>query len=218
MEYDHFQAAIRELSVQWLKLQDEDGLHNRAWQDVRLVKSRVQDGHFLRITALVSTDVATTRETDSWNRPVTDCAAPDSAEDEDEEALPRLPAYQISEPSHTLTYDIIHSPSYQAPVLYLYFEPSGCPGWLLKGGNEPAAGPMRVEGAVTLKDHPETGRPVFFVHPCRTQEAMTDVLGARKDVVAIEWLFIWFGIIGNAVGLYVPTELAVAVQAETSTS
>ncbi|KAF2212621.1 hypothetical protein CERZMDRAFT_13497, partial [Cercospora zeae-maydis SCOH1-5] len=107
-----------------------------------------------------------------------------------------------------LTYDIIYSPSYQVPVLYLSSEPPGCPDWLLEGVNEPAARVMGIKETVTLTDHPETGRPVLFVHPCRTQEAMTDVLCARKDVVAVEWLLIWFGIIGNAVGLYVPAELA----------
>lgn len=214
MEYNHFQSAIRDLSARWSKLQEEGNLHSHAWQDVRLVKSQVQAGHFLRITSLIADGNRETRDTviEDVEQTTADCIPPGSAEDEDEEALPRPPAQQISQFSTRVTYDIIHSPSYQVPVLHLSSEPLRSPEWLLERLYEPTAGVVGLRGTVSLTDHPETGRPVFFVHPCRTQEAMMDVLGARENVDAVEWLFIWFGIIGSAVGLSVPTELAIAVQ------
>ncbi|CAK1368051.1 unnamed protein product [Cercospora beticola] len=214
MEYNHFQSAILDLSARWSKLQEGGNLHSHAWQDVRLVKSQVQEGHFLRITSLIASGNRKTEDAASEDveQTAADCIPPGSAEDEDEEALPRPPADQTSQSSTRLTYDIIYSPSYQVPVLYLSPEPLRSSEWLLECLYEPTAGVVGLRGTVSLTDHPETGRPVFFVHPCRTQEAMMDVLGAREDVDAVGWLLIWFGIIGSAVGLSVPTELAIAIQ------
>ncbi|GIZ49619.1 hypothetical protein CKM354_001264800 [Cercospora kikuchii] len=213
MEYNHFQSAIRDLSARWSRFQ-EGNLHSHAWQDVRLVKSWVQEGHFLRITSLIADANRRTRDTviEDVEQTAAGRIPSDSAEDDDEEALPRPPAQRTSQSSTRLTYDIIHSPSYQVPVLYLSSEPLRSPEWLLECLYDPTAGIVGLRGTVSLTDHPETGRPVFFVHPCRTQEAMMDVLGGREDVDAVEWLFIWFGIIGSAAGLSVPTELAIAVQ------
>ncbi|PPJ52176.1 hypothetical protein CBER1_09902 [Cercospora berteroae] len=214
MEYNHFQSGIRDLSVRYSKLQEGGNLHSHAWQDVRLVKSWVQEGHFVRITSLIADGNRETRDNiiEDVEQTAADCTPPSSAEDEDEEALPKSPAHQISQSSTRLTYDIIYSPSHQVPVLYLSSEPLRSPEWLLERLYEPTAGVVGLRGTVSLTDHPETARPVFFVHPCRTQEAMMDVLGARDNIDAVEWLLIWFGIIGSAVGLSVPTELAIAVQ------
>jgi ubiquitin-like-conjugating enzyme ATG10 len=74
----------------------------------------------------------------------------------------------------------------------------------------PASQAVGIIGGLTLVDHPEIGKPVFFIHPCRTQEAVRDVLGP-KHVDGLEWLMIWFGVIGTAVGLSVPVGLAEAV-------
>lgn len=62
-------------------------------------------------------------------------------------------------------------------------------------------------GALTLTDHPITGLPVWFVHPCRTSEALEGMVGER-EVRAGEYLGLWFGIMGAAVGLGVPVEAA----------
>ena len=34
---------------------------------------------------------------------------------------------------------------------------------------------------VSREEHPATGRPAFFLHPCRTAELMRGMLAARRD-------------------------------------
>ena len=47
-----------------------------------------------------------------------------------------------------------------------------------------------------------------MIHPCNTPDAMRELIGARK-VSGIQYLLIWFGLIGASVGLHLPKELAV---------
>jgi ubiquitin-like-conjugating enzyme ATG10 len=56
--------------------------------------------------------------------------------------------------------------------------------------------------------HPITDLPSFFVHPCNTHEALI----AARDTMAVgmteeEYLLLWLGIVGSAVGLHVPSKL-----------
>lgn len=64
-----------------------------------------------------------------------------------------------------------------------------------------------------MAEHPVTGMPAYFVHPCRTQNVMGPLLegggdcefGARDSV---EYLMLWLGVIGASVGLSVPMRVA----------
>ncbi|GAB7359436.1 hypothetical protein MBLNU230_g6084t1 [Neophaeotheca triangularis] len=121
----------------------------------------------------------------------------------DPEALSPTPPSQT--PTHTLLYEIHHHPTYQVPVLYLSINPPTpfpLVSSTLYSSQLMATGVM---GAVTLTDHPLTGKPMWFVHPCRTQEAMAPVVG---DHGPEGYLGLWFGVVGAAVGLSVPTEVA----------
>jgi ubiquitin-like-conjugating enzyme ATG10 len=53
------------------------------------------------------------------------------------------------------------------------------------------------------KPHPITDVPSFFIHPCRTKEAMENF-----DCPMAEYLMIWIGLIGGCVGLWVPRGMA----------
>ena len=64
-------------------------------------------------------------------------------------------------------------------------------------------------GALSMTDHPITGLPAYFVHPCRTAEAMRGMLDGEVKPEA--YLLMWFGLIGGGVGLEVPVELARAM-------
>lgn len=64
---------------------------------------------------------------------------------------------------------------------------------------------------VKLQNHPITDLPSFFVHPCNTAEAMSEILRGRA-VGAFEYLLIWLGLVGSCVGLYVPKELALSAE------
>ena len=70
-------------------------------------------------------------------------------------------------------------------------------------------------GALSMTDHPATGMPAYFVHPCRTKEAMEPVLGER-EVKPEEYVVLWLGTIGASVGLDVPLQLARKVGAMAS--
>ena len=140
-------------------------------------------------------------------------------EEEDLEALHSSPA-PLKQP--LVVYDIVHSPSYQVPVLYVTFRdlPSS-----LRGLPSPdqvyemlvpslyrqqtnAVGPM---GALSMTDHPITSTPAYFIHPCRTAEAMEAVTEGFKTTPEI-YLLRWIGMIGQSIGLNVPSELAQAVE------
>ena len=142
-------------------------------------------------------------------------------EEDDDEALTRL---SDAATQALVTYDIVHSPSYQVPVLYLtcmQFHPKGQrPGalppldevyeLLVAPSQSPQMQSVGVMGALSMTDHPISGMPAYFVHPCRTSEAMSAVT-AGKDVTPEQYLLMWLGLVGPSVGLEVPVELAESI-------
>lgn len=54
--------------------------------------------------------------------------------------------------------------------------------------------------------------PALFIHPCRTQEALQTVC-PEHDVTPLEYLMLWFGVIGSVVGLAAPIDVMSAVNA-----
>lgn len=58
------------------------------------------------------------------------------------------------------------------------------------------------------KNHPFTHIPAYFIHPCKTAEAMQKIIG-HNGVSPEEYLQIWFGLVGSCVGLYLPSQLVV---------
>lgn len=150
-------------------------------------------------------------------------------DDDDPEALipptsiPNHP-YPSQSQGQRVVYDTIHSPTYQVPVLYLTFVkadsnksiPLPSPDeiyYIIV--SESLKAPMRdvgVMGALSMTEHPITGMPAYFVHPCRTQEVMAPLLGV-EDLKSntgdpIKYLMLWLGVIGASVGLSVPVRVA----------
>jgi ubiquitin-like-conjugating enzyme ATG10 len=60
-----------------------------------------------------------------------------------------------------------------------------------------------VDG-ISLANHPATGAPTFFVHPCRLGEAMANFDSPKEDYISV-----WLGLVGQCVGLWVPPEMAI---------
>lgn len=58
------------------------------------------------------------------------------------------------------------------------------------------------------QNHPVTGTPAYFIHPCNTAEALRETIGGRS-VSPLEYLQLWFGLVASLVGLYLPKELVV---------
>ena len=120
-----------------------------------------------------------------------------------------------------VNYDIVYSPTYQVPVLYLSF-PSTNRSPLIPPDEVydllvpypyraqlQAVGPM---SALSMTgEHPVTGGPAYFVHPCLTLDSMQAVMAGRK-VSAAEYLALWVGVVGATVGLSLPVSLARELQ------
>lgn len=132
-------------------------------------------------------------------------------EDEDDgEALTHLSAAKVS--GMRICYDIVHSPSYQVPVLYLSFPSRSLPPpdevyeRLVPAAQRQQVKAIGIMGALSMAEHPVTGLPAYFVHPCHTQEAMATVTGG-KTVAPDRYLLLWLGIIGSSVSLSMPVEI-----------
>jgi ubiquitin-like-conjugating enzyme ATG10 len=66
------------------------------------------------------------------------------------------------------------------------------------------------------QDHPYTGTPVYFIHPCHT----ASVLEASIDPGGIspyKYLVLWISAICSSVGLNIPLELVVDRDCQTPT-
>ena len=119
-----------------------------------------------------------------------------------------------------MNYDVVHSATYQVPVLYLTIEhtgrdrlntPDSVYGLLVPASHRPQMQAVGVMGAVSMADHNVTGLPCWFVHPCRTGEAMDAMLspcgGRVVDRDSRKYLLMWMGLVGGGVGLNVPIEV-----------
>jgi ubiquitin-like-conjugating enzyme ATG10 len=144
------------------------------------------------------------------------------AEDEDSEAL--IAPIAKHDHKQVVQCDIAYSPAYQVPVLYLTFAerstnrstalplPDEVYNMLVPNDFKSPMRSVGVMGALSMAEHPVTGVPAYFVHPCRTQEAMSPLLGNTNPDAhsrdGTRYLLLWFGVIGASVGLSVPINVA----------
>ncbi|RMZ13202.1 hypothetical protein D0860_02646 [Hortaea werneckii] len=142
-------------------------------------------------------------------------------EEEDPESLTKSAPPSGIETGREVHYDIAYSPTYQVPVLYLSFpstdrSPLPPPDEVYDlvvpvtyRAQLQAVGPM---SALSMTgEHPVTGGPAYFVHPCLTQDSMRAVIAGRQ-VSAAEYLVMWIGVVGATVGLSLPVCLARELQ------
>jgi ubiquitin-like-conjugating enzyme ATG10 len=120
-------------------------------------------------------------------------------------------------PQPTITYDIILSPTYSVPVLYISirdiqhrYPPTMATLYecLVPAQFKAQTENVGVMGGITITDHPVTSRPVFFIHPCRTAEVMEASMEKGRNFTAEEYLIVWMGALGKSVGLNIPLALA----------
>ena len=113
-------------------------------------------------------------------------------------------------------YDIVHSPTYQVPVLHIAANCNSSAEELYNLIVSPAyrlsLQSVGTLGALTMVDHPVTGLPVWFVHPCRTAEAIGVLEGGNGAVKEIDYILRFIGLVGGGVGLAVPVEVALAME------
>ncbi|KAK3623399.1 hypothetical protein LTR56_010407 [Elasticomyces elasticus] len=209
IEPAEFAEGIRAFQRAWIELEEGGG---SAWQDVRVVEDSYGPP-LLRISRLLDTLPSPTDD------------APEAPEDEDDagenddEALVRSLPPKSSGQKTTVIYDIVYSPSYRVPVLYITLSHPP-PNSNIHDLLVPASHRAQLQhaggslGALSLTDHPITGLPAYFIHPCRTAEGMAAItksgeVGGRGG--PMEYLMRWLGLVGPSVGLSVPVRLAQAM-------
>ncbi|EXJ65246.1 hypothetical protein A1O7_01587 [Cladophialophora yegresii CBS 114405] len=112
-------------------------------------------------------------------------------------------------------FSIILSPTYCVPVLWfscrhgLEKRPIALDQVYEQLVPQPSCAPLRgvgVLGGISVAHHPVSDLPSFFLHPCNTQDALS-VLEPSGTLTPEEYLSLWLGLIGSAVGLHIPSKL-----------
>ncbi|KIW03373.1 uncharacterized protein PV09_05581 [Verruconis gallopava] len=168
---------------------------------------------FVRITRTVerSSDGSADGEEQAADA-ISDCGG--ACEEDSDNEVAVVPRSQSKDGrSFIVTYDILLSTSYRVPVLHFTVrDMAGGPvtdlasvyADMIPTSFKDQVSGIGVIGAVSMTDHPLTGLPSFFVHPCNTADALRHVGGGRLVSVS-EYLFLWMGIIAPAVGLSLPS-------------
>ena len=68
---------------------------------------------------------------------------------------------------------------------------------------------------LTTQNHPVSGIPTYFVHPCNTADALRDVADPKSMPNTNTYLLLWLGLVGGCVNLQVPRALVAEAEAET---
>ncbi|KAI4717008.1 hypothetical protein E4T48_06810 [Aureobasidium sp. EXF-10727] len=132
----------------------------------------------------------------------------DTPEDYDEEAIIKD---SRNDSFVTVHYDILLSPSYRVPVVYMTASPplpvSRFFDLVVPHHFRDAMRETGIVGALSMtltvywQDHPLTGMPAYFVHPCRTADTMCAT--TSEDMRVQNYMLLWLGIVGASVGLNV---------------
>ncbi|KAH7402000.1 hypothetical protein DE146DRAFT_450848 [Phaeosphaeria sp. MPI-PUGE-AT-0046c] len=179
------------------------GLEQHDWQSVEIVQH--PDATYLTITrGLPSLSPCECDELDD---------EVDSVEEgDDEEALHVMPDSPVHVQIH---YDVILSPVYRMPVLYIRisdplhrYPPTMTTLYehLIPPHFRAQTDSVGILGGISVNVHPITDVPVFLIHPCQTAEVMQASIG-KREMTAEEYLLIWIGALGKCVGLNVPLAL-----------
>nr|OQO15735.1 hypothetical protein B0A51_16433 [Rachicladosporium sp. CCFEE 5018] len=188
----------------------------RGWVDVGM---RERYGvRYLRITREVAFPTSTV--VDASDKAV-DEDSDDEVPYEDEEIIERSGACEMQQLRTRVCYDIVHSASYQVPLVYINLpdlspaaasSPEQVYSLLVPDAYKSQMQAVGTMGALSMGEHPVTGSPAWFVHPCLTQDAMRAVSEREANLSPEMYLMRWFGVIGSSIGLSVPIEVGQAVQ------
>lgn len=192
-----FTQACKDLEVQC-----DGNLQDCEWTDIRWT------GQYLRIRQRRATP---TNEHGSRHPAVDES---DTIEDNDLEAVCRI--HHQDALAGMVDFSIALSPSYQVPVLWFRLStqtPTDVEAidrvysLLVPPATRASLRHVGVLGGISIADHPVSGLPAFFFHPCRTQEVM-ESLQPTGSMTPVEYLLLWFGVIGAAAGLSIPSAVA----------
>ncbi|XP_031952286.1 ubiquitin-like-conjugating enzyme ATG10 isoform X1 [Corvus moneduloides] len=112
-------------------------------------------------------------------------------------------------------YHVLYSSSYQVPVLY--FRACFLDGrpltldemWESVHASYQARLQEGPWDTITQQEHPILGQPFFVLHPCRTNEFISAVLGSsQKHHRHTNYIILWLSTVGPVVGLNLPLSYA----------
>ncbi|KAF9958442.1 hypothetical protein BGZ72_000361 [Mortierella alpina] len=148
-------------------------------------------------------------------------AIPD--EEDDELGAAELPDSTCTD-ILSVTYHIIFSPSYQVPVLYFNaYRHDGAAISLEEIYESLVPTEWRssirdagLNGGISQQDHPILNLPYFYMHPCETVPLMETIALSRADEsnstsFLEDYIMTWLSFTGQAIGITVPTDVAVRV-------
>ncbi|RMZ74134.1 autophagy-related Atg10 [Pyrenophora seminiperda CCB06] len=189
------------------------GISSGEWQSLHVINLGATTTH-VRITKPLPT-------------PTTHDASTNIANHDDDEIVqvfehdPEVLSSALAPPAPVVHYDVLLSPTYRVPVLYISIHDllhrypptlNTLYGHVVPEHFRPQVESVGVIGGITITNHPATGKPVFFIHPCRTAEVMEASIGESACITAEEYLVAWIGALGESVGLHVPLCLARALE------
>ena len=128
----------------------------------------------------------------------------------------RLDAQSLDDVSIHMEYHILHSVSYQVPLLF--FNASYSNGkllplediWRLLSPNFVSSDTDKW-GLVTQQEHPYLGTPFYHIHPCHTAEVMGKIMQSFTGVDGRDrenYLLAWLSTFANVVGLHMSIKYA----------
>lgn len=144
-------------------------------------------------------------------------------EDDDAECLRKesLPGDDGTSHDHAVVeYHIILSPVYRVPVLHFQLNPGSTTSkssleavynHLVPQQYKSSMSSAGILGSISIGYHPILNTPSFFIHPCRTADALRD-LASQIQLDDISYIMLWLGLVGPPVGLFSPRRLAEELQ------
>ncbi|KIW72144.1 hypothetical protein PV04_00363 [Phialophora macrospora] len=210
---DEFSAACKALERRSADhLSDTDWLGVRWTGEELLIRQR-------RKISLCSGDngVAGDQRKDAIETEAEKEVIEDMIEDEVEDAsIKDTRASRCSEDDCLIVeFSIILSPTYCVPALWFscqsvpHRQPITLDRIYEQLVPQPSSASLRsvgVLGGISMAHHPVSDLPSFFLHPCNTQDALS-VLKPDKTLAPEDYLILWLGLIGSAVGLHIPSKL-----------
>ncbi|KAF7597417.1 hypothetical protein BBP40_003664 [Aspergillus hancockii] len=186
-----------------------DNIDKEGWSSTRLVQQAT--GPILKISQSIRNTRA--HPYDNTLSGSVDIEEPQvEIYEDDPEALIR-----VTDPDTSLQieYSIILSATYQVPVLYFTLRQGNHPRplginevyqYLVPDQYRSELHNVGVMGGISFGYHPQSGTPAFFVHPCNTADAMSQIAG-QQHVTPEAYLIIWLGTVGNRLSLHLPHEI-----------
>ncbi|KEF52017.1 uncharacterized protein A1O9_12007, partial [Exophiala aquamarina CBS 119918] len=152
-------------------------------------------------------------------RPGLDCGDDNITEELVEEPVDGETLLQRHQDSNSLIIDfsVTLSPTYCVPMLWFSGrrQSDGRPfsldqvyEYLVPSATHTTLRGISVMGGISMTHHPVSDLPAFFIHPCNTPEALS-VLADGAALIPEDYLILWLGLIGSAVGLHIPSQFLV---------